>query len=594
MVITVTSNADNASGSCPDPATCTLREAITSANNDASGAPVLVNFSPAVFPVGGGATITIATSALPAITRDNVTVDASNNGVRISAYGQSLGSTSNGLVLGGQHDAVFGLAIDGFPASCVFVQGAGAAVGGSVAARQGNRLGSCSSGVAVTAVSAVVSGNVIGFAPGDNTAATIQTGILVTAGGGGTVIGDPGSCGAACGNVIGNAPTAIRIGTGVGSAFSGVTIERNILGHDPSGAPAPIGVAINLQQPSSGTTVQENGIYSSGTGILVQPDVNGVSVTGNRFIQNTFGALSGMAIDLNGDGITNPNGSGGHGGANGLLDHPVFTRAIQSLVSGTVNPNCGGCTVQLYLAQHTAGSPNDYGTTPVPGGTTQASSAGLFSFASPAVSQGQWVTALVTDAAGNTSEFGPSTRVGTGVAQCGNITLTPGWNHVGFFGPNAVTLDSSFPDSGPGSGNVTAIYQLEDATGDFSQWFANNAPGRTLNALEPGSSYWFFATAPVTLSAGFSLSVPVPVTIKPGWNDFVYIGAGGDVLDALSSIAGDFNGVFQWVNDAAGAHWSAYGDVSTPTWARGLTALQMCGAYEVYATAPATLVPLQP
>ena len=278
-------------------------------------------------------------------------------GVRLSAFGQSLDGTANGIVLAGSHDTLRGLSVDGFPASCILVKGDHATVGGHATARQGNRLGACASGVAITAPGAAVSGNAIGFAAADNTPATVQTGILVTSGGDSTVIGDPGTCGADCGNIIGNTPIAIRVGTGAGAAFAGVTIARNTIGRDASGGAAPVETGVNLQQPSNDTTVQSNGIFDANTGILVQPDVGGVGVAANRFQQNTFGSMSGLAIDLNGDGVTNPNGSGGHGGANGLLDHPVFTRAIQSLITGTVNPNCGSCLVQLYVAQHTPGSP---------------------------------------------------------------------------------------------------------------------------------------------------------------------------------------------------------------------------------------------
>jgi len=592
--ILVTTSADNTIGTCPDASACTLRAAIDAANGDTSGDPLIIAFNPDIFPAADPATITIATEPLPAIERDDVTIDASSAGVRLSAFGQSLDGTANGIVLAGTRDAVRGLTIDGFPASCILVEGANATVGGDASGRQGNRLGACASGVGVTGPLAIVSGNTIGFSAADNTAASVQTGILVTSGGDDTTIGDPGSCGATCGNIVGNTPVALRVGTGAGAELTGVMITRNIMGHDPSGAAAPIEIGVNLQQPSSDTTVQSNGIFEANTGILVQPDVGGVSVAANRFQQNTFGAIAGLAIDLNGDGVTNPNGSAGHGGANGLLDHPVITRAIQSLITGTVNPDCGSCSVQLYVAQHTPGSPRDYGTTPVPGGTTQADSTGHFSFPSAAVSQGEWLTALVTDGAGNTSEFGPSTRVGSGVAQCGNVTLTPGWNHVGFFGANAVTLDSVFPESGPGSGTVSAIYHLDDGVGSFSAWFAGTTTGRTLSSLEPGEAYWFFANSPVTLNTGFSLSVPVPHTLKPGWNDIVYIGAEGDVRDALATVAGDYDGVFRWTNDGPGAHWDTYGDASTPSWARGFTNLQTCTAYDIYATADGTIVPLQP
>ncbi|HXU23796.1 MAG TPA: hypothetical protein VN697_07185, partial [Tepidiformaceae bacterium] len=79
-----------------------------------------------------------------------------------------------------------------------------------------------------------------------------------------------------------------------------------------------------------------------------------------------------------------------------------------------------------------------------------------------------------------------------------------------------------------------------------------------------------------------------------GWNDIVYIGAEGDVRDALATVAGDYNGVFRWTNDGPDAHWDTYGDASTPSWARGFTDLQTCTAYDIYATADGTIVPLQP
>jgi hypothetical protein len=225
----------------------------------------------------------------------------------------------------------------------------------------------------------------------------------------------------------------------------------------------------------------------------------------------------------------------------------------------------------------------------VAGGTTTADSAGNFALDGPAVTPGQWVTALVTDAAGNTSEFGPSARVGTGLAQCGNITLEPGWNHAGFFGPDPLTLASVFPQDG----GVSAIYHLVDGTSDFEHWFANGGP-RTLTTLQPGEAYWFFADHEVTLTAGFSLSVSLPVALVPGWNDFVYIGAADDVPDAFASIAGSYSDLSQWASGPGGAGWLAYGGPAIPAWARDFNAVQACGTYELYVDAPGTLEPLQP
>ncbi len=348
-------------------------------------------------------------------------------------------------------------------------------------------------------------------------------------------------------NVVGNSDTAIRVGTGSEAAFGGTRIVRNVIGRGPDNSPAPVTTGIVIAQPSTGTLVQSNTIAYAATGISVAADVDGVSVTGNRFQQNTFQALSGMAIDLNADHVVNPNDEGdADTGANGLINSPTFTRAIQSTLTGSAGPTCGGCTVQIYLAQHVPGGATDYGTVPVAGGTVVADATGHFTLDTPAVTAGQWITGLVTDAVGNTSEFGASTRVGAGVAQCGNVTLVPGWNHVGFFGAEPANLGSIFPESGESPGAVTAIYHLRDGSTDFDHWFASDSSDRTLNVLEPGEAYWFFAERAVTLTAGFSLSVPLPVTLKPGWNDIVYIGASADVRDALHSVAGDYNGLFQW------------------------------------------------
>ena len=365
------------------------------------------------------------------------------------------------------------------------------------------------------------------------------------------------------------------------------------MGRDVNSNPAPVTFGVLIQPPTTLSLVQLNTIAYAGSGIAIPTSATGAQSTGNHFDQNTFQSLTGLAIDLGTDGVTNPNDDGDvDSGPNGLLNHPLLGRAVQSRVAGTAG-GCGGCNVQLYLANHRPGSSNDYGSIPVPGATTTSDSAGAFAFDSPAVTPGQWVTTLVTDPSGNTSEFSPSTRVGSGVAQCGNITLQPGWNHAGYFGVEPFVLGSMFPTVGLGAGAVTAIYHLRDGTTTFDAWFANGSQGRSLNTLEPGEAYWFFTTAPITLSTGFSLSVPLPVQLQPGWNDVVYIGAAADVRDAFAGLTSNARGIYRWSTDAGG-RWQAYGDAVTPSWARDFTAAQECGTYEVYMSAAATLTPLQP
>jgi CSLREA domain-containing protein len=588
IVITVTSVADGGAGACPSDNACTLRKAIETANADASGEPVVITFDAAAFPIDSPKTIVVGTSALPTLTRATVAIDAANAGVRLVSDGQNLSGSVNGLVLTGAHAAVRGLAISGFSGSCLVLSGEGSWAGGDATAREGNRFGSCGVAIALLGPSGSATGNVIGVDESGQ-AAPVGTGILI-AGQGATVGGE--SVDGHLANRIGNATAAIQVGEPGGAAASGAAITRNIIGRDPQSNPAPVTFGVLIQPPSGGVIVRLNTIAYASTAIAVAGTTNGPPSMGNRFEQDSFQALTGLAIDLGADGIANANdGDDIDSGANGLLNHPVFVRAVQARITGTVG-GCAGCAVQLYLADHRPGSPNDYGTIPVPGGAVSASADGSFAFDSPAVTPGQWITALVTDATGNTSEFAPAARVGSGVAQCGNIALQPGWNHSGYFGAEPLLLGTSFPSAGPGAGAVTAIYHLRDGSTAFDAWFANGTAGRTLNTLEPGEAYWFYTTSAVTLAAGFSLSVPLPVALEPGWNDIVYIGASADLRDAFAGAATGAQGIYRW--SVGDANWQTFGDLATPAWARDFSDVQQCGAYELYMSSAATLTPLQP
>lgn len=580
IVVTIAGDAGGAS--CPGDA-CTLRAAIDAANAVDGETPLTIGFDPAVFKPDSPAVISIADSPLPALTRTHLVVDGSGAGVVVRGASQNLSGATNGLTLAGDNEAVRGLAVEHFSGACVIATGVSASIGGDSSLAQGLRVGDCTTGIDVHGADALVAGNRVGFAE-DGSSLPVEIGVLVAAGG--VTVGNDGEV-AGFANIIGNAQVGVRVGAGLGAAFSGARVVGNTVGRDTSGGPAPVLVSVELRQPSTGTVVGNNLLADAATAISVAPDADDVSVAGNRFQQNAFQALTGLAIDLDADGESNPNDTGDTDtGANGLINHPVITRAVQSRITGSA---CAACSVQLYLADHRTGSPNDYGSVPVAGGTTTADSSGDFAFDGPAVTPGQWVTALVTDADGNTSEFGPSARVGTGLGQCGNITLEPGWNHAGFFGPDPVTLASVFPENG----GVSAIYHLIDGTSEFEHWFANGGP-RTLTTLQPGEAYWFYADEEVTLTAGFSLSVSLPVPLVAGWNDFVYIGASAEVPDAFQSIAGSYHDLFQWAVDDEASRWLSYGGPGVPAWARDFSSVETCGAYEVYVDAPGLLIPLQP
>lgn len=70
--------------------------------------------------------------------------------------------------------------------------------------------------------------------------------------------------------------------------------------------------------------------------------------------------------------------------------------------------------------------------------------------------------------------------------------------------------------------------------------------------LEPGEAYWFLADGPAPLSGGFSLSAPISVPLKAGWNTVVYIGATAPAADAFASLGTSYKEIYAWDAPAAG------------------------------------------
>jgi len=573
---------------CPSPTLCTLRRAIELVNANVSGAPYRVSFSPTVFKPTEPVTIALLATPLPAVANAFVSIDGSSARVLIDG-GDLPAGVHNGLVMNGPGSAVRGLIIGRFTAACLVVNGSNGAVGGTLAT-SAVTLGACETGLELRGSASIATNVRVGFGA-DGQAALVSTGILVTAPdvqvGTETPGGSP--------NVVGNATIGIRVGAPGATVFSGVLVANNTIGKSQGGAAAPVGVAVELRQPSKASVVRANAISHATTGIRVAADEDGLGVVNNRLVANRFETITGLAIDLNGDGVVNPNDANdADTGANGLRNHPVFLRAVQSRIAGNVGAPCLGCAVELYMAAHTPPGTRDYGAQPVPVAVALTDAAGSFIFENPPVAPGQWVISLVTDPEGNTSEFGPSTRVGAGVVQCGNAPLEVGWNHAGFFGQSTMGLGSAFPPELGNPSRVSAIYHLTDGTATFASWLSTTSVGRTLDTLAPGEAYWFYAEAKAVFSGGFSLSAPFPVQLKAGWNDFVYIGATADARDALSSIAGKYDQLYRWENSGDGGHWLRYGDDTTPSWARGFAQLEACGTYLVHMTQDANLTPLQP
>jgi hypothetical protein len=490
-----------------------------------------------------------------------------------------MGPQANGLAITGAGSGVVGLRIHRFEAACVYLEGDGAFAGEPTGVGR-NHLDDCAIGILATGIGAVVQGNVIGLQPADPEAVIMQTGIVAAAAN--IIVGGEEPPIPAY-NAIGNVETAVRIARGSGEGFAGVTVEHNLIGESYERAAAPVTIGVFIDHPSTGSRVADNQVHNANTGIVVAADADGMSTTGNTLTGNEFESLGGMAIDLNADGIRNPNDDGdGDSGPNSLFNSPVITTATQSTLAGTA---CAGCRVTLYTAEHSPGGADDFPLSPIIGGDVFADDGGHFAVSSPLVSPGDWLMAIATDPEGNTSEFSPSVYVGAGTVQCGNVVLNPGWNFVGYFGGTASLESNVVPTS------VTAVHSL--VGGAYGSWFPDGPS--TLAFLQTGEPYWLFSTETAALDGGVSLSTALPVQLNEGWNDFIYIGAEVDVADALHALGNSWTALYRFENDGpTPGRWQSYGGPDTPAFAHAFTTMEACTAFRILMTSDETFVPLEP
>ncbi|MEX2080908.1 MAG: hypothetical protein WEC33_04770 [Dehalococcoidia bacterium] len=596
LEIVITSSVDafelpDPPAECPHADRCTLRAAIELLNADTEADDYSLVFDPVVFSAMGQNTIVLL-SALPPILRPNVTISGAGQTVRLEGDEVAIG-----LEIAAPGAVVRGLAFHGFGTACIRVIAGPAVVGGNALLGHGNRLGACDLGVDVGAADVTVQGNTIGFQADSNELAPVSAGVAVTASG--ALIGiDPPVTG--FGNVIGNALAGVRVGTqdGLGDASAGVVVAANTIGETGSGAAAPVLNAIVLRQPSNGTLVRGNRLSNTtGSAVVIADDFNGVSTTGNTIVSNLFESIGTRAVDHRGDGVRNANDlDDSDGGPNNALNYPFFTNAVQGLLRGYAGPACAEpnepCTIEVYFADHVPGNDDDNGSVPVPLAVIETEAGGSFTVNTPPVSPGDWLVALSTDAAGNTSEFGLPARVGTGALACGNVQLHPGWNHAGYFGPQSTQLGLVFPTGSQGM--VRSIHALIDGETGFETWIENVIVGRTLETLVAPGAYWFDSKTDLTLQGGISVTEPLPVQLSAGWNDFVYVGAPADARDALASLGDAWTALYRYTNDGTTARWQKFGTPAMPDWARDFIELQPCQVYQLLMSEAATLIPLQP
>ena len=205
---------------------------------------------------------------------------------------------------------------------------------------------------------------------------------------------------------------------GIGEVFNQVIGNR--VGVSLNGAPmGNFSYGIEVRYHNHNTLVQGNIIGNSVAAVEIGKALDTAAVTdifGETISQNSFVNNVGTPLDLFPIGV-NPNDAGDvDAGVNTLLNHPMISGATTSSVIGTA---CPSCTVEVYKSDRGA---NVYGEGATFVGTGTAGSDGRFSVAVSGLLIGDFITALATDPAGDSSEFGLDTIVAATVdAPAGTV-----------------------------------------------------------------------------------------------------------------------------------------------------------------------------
>lgn len=378
--------------------------------------------------------------------------------------GNKIGTVANGT-------SALGNSLDG-----VRISGASSYVGGSNAG-EGNLISGNANGVTIESTGDLtrVEGNKIGSnLAGTGAIPNSLSGIVVKASG----IGIGFSNNAPSVNlIVGNGGSGVAIS---GTA-DGVTVYNNLIGVTAGGAAlgnagngvlvqgcaTNIRVGDDVTIPVAANTIAFNG--ADGVSISniclglppASPPPTTVTVRRNSIYSN-----SSLGIDLGPNGPTLNDVGDTDTGPNGLQNFPVLVKASPAQIYGTFNslPNQ---SYKMDIFQAPTCSSSGYGEGRNLLGTvnlgTDASGNAVYNLTGFVISVGQIITATVTDASGNTSEF----------SQCLTVTNNPGnlafnvasSSTAELSGVAAVTIDRI----GGASGVITVDYSTSNGTATAGQ-----------------------------------------------------------------------------------------------------------------------------
>ncbi|MDG3006608.1 Calx-beta domain-containing protein [Paludisphaera mucosa] len=278
------------------------------------------------------------------------------------------------------------------------------------------------------------------------------------------------------------------------------------------------GVKVGGEDSGAGNVIAYNGVGTTGAGVQLVGLVSGDTILSNRIFKN-----AGLGINLN-NGPTPNHTPGQFIGPNGWANYPILTSAV---TDGLVTSSAGSLTgmpLQSYTIQFfwtDAPDRSGFGEGERLLGSTETSAGddGRASFAIPIPSStdGGFLSATATDAAGNTSEFSQAILIrpytDLDVALTADPTLAPQGSAVtfratvtnrGHLTASNVSLAAQLPAtaavlSSTGVGGVMSA----EAAGSFRLAVGSLAPGASavlVVALQPpaGFSGDFTGTATAT------------------------------------------------------------------------------------------------
>ncbi|HEX2061712.1 MAG TPA: hypothetical protein VHK90_13310, partial [Thermoanaerobaculia bacterium] len=336
-----------------------LVEALGQANSD--GVPTLITFDPSLFGASIGPIPLVTLSEGFTTINGDINNDCAPD-VEIRGDG-----TQFGLDIASPGNVVRGLALNRFVSEMLELNGPDA---------QNNEIRCNHLGLDLAGTTAFVTG---------------MHGIAVRNGASGNVIANNRIAGVQAACLIQNGHDLDLVSNVIGWPVNMTPLGDGIAVEDGSA-----NVRIGDGTPGGANTIAGNG----GAGIRIH-GTSGVAIRNNAFANN-----GGLAIDLEANGVTANDGGDGDSGANGLLNFPVLTRASASgastQVEGFLDTAPGTYDIELYVSSERDPSGYGEGATRVLGAQVQP---GSFFFWLPPLPPGAWLTAIVIDAAHNTSEF---------------------------------------------------------------------------------------------------------------------------------------------------------------------------------------------